>query len=86
MIPNQPLTALIENIVVLMLENRSFDNMLGGLYPTKTQAEYRGLNDLPGQDKSNPDPSNPSKRLPVFQGPADYATRFSCFARLSILL
>ena len=53
-IPNQPLTDLIEHVVVLMLENRSFDNMLGGLYPTKTQAEYRGLNGISEQDKSNP--------------------------------
>jgi Phosphoesterase family len=73
---NQPLTALIEHVVVLMLENRSFDNMLGGLYPTKTQAEYRGLNDLSEQDKSNPiDLSDPSKGcVAVFQGPLDYPT------------
>ena len=29
----------IEHLVVLMFENRSFDNMLGGLYPNKSQAE-----------------------------------------------
>jgi phospholipase C len=33
----------IEHIVVLMYENRSFDNVLGGLYPEKTPAEYNGL-------------------------------------------
>lgn len=27
----------IENIVVLMLENRSFDNILGALYPQSSQ-------------------------------------------------
>lgn len=69
-IPNQPLTDLIEHIVVVMLENRSFDNMLGGLYPDKTQAEYRGLKG----NETNPDPNNPGKTLTVFQGPADDAT------------
>ena len=31
----------IENIVVLMLENRSFDNILGALYPHSS--EFEGL-------------------------------------------
>jgi phospholipase C len=35
------LTSKIEHIVVLMLENRSFDSMLGELYP-KSQ-EFDGL-------------------------------------------
>jgi phospholipase C len=30
---------LIENIVVVMLENRSFDNILGSLYPNSAQFE-----------------------------------------------
>lgn len=33
----------IEHVVVLMFENRSFDNVLGGLYPGKPQSEYNGL-------------------------------------------
>jgi phospholipase C len=33
----------IEHVVVLMFENRSFDNMLGSLYPEKTAEEYDGL-------------------------------------------
>ncbi|AUB80634.1 alkaline phosphatase family protein [Candidatus Thiodictyon syntrophicum] len=72
-LPKQPLTAQIEHVVVLMLENRSFDNMLGGLYPEKTVAGcYRGL----PVDASNPrDPGDPGKgRVTVFQGPADSAT------------
>src|ERR1044071_1991183 len=32
----------IEHVVVLMLENRSFDNMLGFLYPNR--ADFNGLN------------------------------------------
>jgi phospholipase C len=35
------MAALIEHVVVLMLENRSFDCMLGRLYPT--DPDYRGL-------------------------------------------
>ena len=33
----------IDHVIVLMLENRSFDHMLGYLYPEKSPAEYRGL-------------------------------------------
>jgi phospholipase C len=33
----------IEHIVVLMFENRSFDNVLGGLYPDETPGKYDGL-------------------------------------------
>lgn len=69
---NQPLTPSIEHVIVLMLENRSFDNMLGGLYPEKTRAGlYRGLKG----DESNPlDPGDPGKgSVTVFQGPADNA-------------
>jgi phospholipase C len=39
----------IEHIVVLMMENRSFDNVLGWLYPDN--ADYRGVN----SSMSNPD-------------------------------
>ena len=63
-LPNQILPG-IEHVVVVMFENRSFDNMLGGLYPNKTQNEYNGVQ--PGMN--NPD--NPyvptSKRIPVWQ-------------------
>jgi phospholipase C len=48
----------IEHVVVLMFENRSFDNVLGGLYPEKSQQEYDGLNEqqcIP--DCSDSDPS-----------------------------
>ena len=42
----------IENIVVLMLENRSFDNILGFLYPDNP--DFRGVNDA----MCNPAPDN----------------------------
>ena len=69
-VANQPLTSQIEHIVVVMLENRSFDNVLGGLYPEKTKSGlYKGLKG----DESNPlDPSDPGKgSVAVFQGSAD---------------
>jgi len=67
-IPDQPLTANIEHVVVVMFENRSFDNVLGGLYPEATKKGlYRGLKG----DESNPvDPNDPGKgRVSVFQEP-----------------
>jgi phospholipase C len=73
-IPNQPLTSLIEHVVVVMLENRSFDNMLGGLYRDKTrQGLYRGLT---GEESNPLDPADPSKgRASVFEGdPGNPAT------------
>jgi phospholipase C len=47
------MAAQIEHVIVLMLENRSFDHMLGYLYPEKSQADFHGLQDL-GQPFSNP--------------------------------
>lgn len=66
-------TPTIENIIVVMLENRSYDNMLGGLYlnsnpapyntPPANQAGLNGLRDMNGNLKnfSNPYPSSSSK-------------------------
>ena len=44
----------IEHFVVLMLENRSFDNIFGFLYPDKLAADFDGLAQTPGAH--NPDP------------------------------
>ncbi len=62
----------IEHVVVLMFENRSFDNVLGGLYPGKSQAEYNGLTG----NETNPEgacASNPNL-IKVFQGPTNIET------------
>ena len=69
----RPLTDRIEHIVVLMFENRSFDNVFGGLYPERTQAgSFRGLT---GTETIPLDPANPSAgSVQVFQGPSDTAT------------
>lgn len=63
----------IEHVVVLMLENRSFDNVFGGLYPELTRKGlYRGLL---GTEKNPLDPKNPdSGSVTVFQGPAEPST------------
>jgi phospholipase C len=67
---NQPLGAGIEHVVVLMLENRSFDNMLGGLHPDLTaEGKYRGLK---GVERIPVDPGNPGgPSVQVFQGGGD---------------
>jgi phospholipase C len=54
---SSPILPGIEHVVVVMFENRSFDNMLGGLYPEKTQAgTFNGVK--PGMSNSN-DPYGP---------------------------
>jgi phospholipase C len=65
----KPLPDFIEHIVVLMLENRSFDNVLGGLYPELTKrGMYRGLL---GYETNPLDPAKPPLgSVTVFQGPA----------------
>lgn len=59
----------IEHVIVLMLENRSFDNVLGGLYPDLTQKGlYRGLL---GTETNPLDPRKTGgSSVMVFQGPA----------------
>ena len=68
----QPLPG-IEHVVVLMLENRSFDNVLGGLYPQLTRRGlYRGLL---GNETNPRNPANPAAgSVTVFQGPASSPT------------
>jgi phospholipase C len=62
----------IEHVVVLMLENRSFDNVLGGLYPDLTrQKRYRGLL---GTETNPLDPSGVGESVRVFQGPPNLST------------
>ena len=66
-------TPTIENVIVVMLENRSYDNMLGGLYLNSNPAPYntpppkqtglQGLRDSNGNpgNFSNPYPSSNSQ-------------------------
>jgi len=54
----------IEHIVVLMLENRSFDNVLGGLYPDQSRCDG-----LTGKEAIPLDPYDPNSPLvSVWQG------------------
>jgi len=67
----------IDHFVVLMLENRSFDNLFGWLY---TPAEKPGFNGLSGRE-SNPGPDGPIRVWPTPdnpQPPAGALARLSC--------
>ncbi len=66
----QPLPG-IEHVIVLMFENRSFDNMLGGLYPKKSaEGSYYGLKG----DEWNPNPRSNNAPVYVWQGPTAHST------------
>lgn len=61
----------VTNIVVVMLENRSYDNLLGWLYHHGNEIPYKvpppdqaALNGLSGNE-SNPDPCNPGATITV---------------------
>lgn len=62
----------IEHVVVLMLENRSFDNVLGGLYANSPQRDY--YNGLLGSESNPLDPTKGRPSVVVFQGPPDPPT------------
>jgi phospholipase C len=66
----QPLPG-IEHVIVLMFENRSFDNVLGGLYPQKSQqGSYYGLKG----NEWNPNPRSNNEPVYVWQGPTGHST------------
>jgi phospholipase C len=64
--PQPPSSQLssIQHIVQLMLENRSFDHMLGFLYPNKTGPGGQPFEGLLGTESNNDASGNP---VPVFQ-------------------
>ena len=58
--PNQPSQlSSIQHIVQLMLENRSFDHMLGFLYPNKTGPNGQPFEGLLGTESNNAASGNP---------------------------
>ena len=72
-------TGPITHIIVVMLENRSYDNMLGWLYNAGNQPPYdkapagqTGLNGLNGGE-ANPDPNSPGQTITVANQTADTA-------------
>ncbi len=72
----------IQHVIVLMLENRSFDNLLGWLYETKqpkhflpanTPESLKRFNGLPGTSYSNPlDLNNPATAITASKGVDNY--------------
>ena len=63
----------VQHIVQLMLENRSFDHMLGFLYPAKTGPNGQSFEGLLGTEANNGTDGNP---VPVFQIEATSANAY----------
>ena len=59
-----------DHLVVLMFENRSFDNLLGYLYPPDKLAEGQTFDGVANGDYSNPSPEGPIPAH-VYTGPTD---------------
>ncbi len=59
----------VDHVVVVMFENRSFDNLLGRLYEPGEVASFEGVL---GKELSNP-PSRASRSRPLLDCPADPA-------------
>ena len=60
-----------EHIVVLMGENRSFDNMLGWLYTAETLPQGAKFDGLAFGDYSNKSPDGRTVKAHVYEGPTD---------------
>ncbi|HWI32409.1 MAG TPA: alkaline phosphatase family protein [Microbacterium sp.] len=60
-----------DHVVVLMGENRSFDNLLGWLYTPDNLPEGETFDGLAFGDYSNPDPSGRRVSAHVYEGPTD---------------
>jgi phospholipase C len=65
--PNKP---GFDHLVVLMFENRSFDNLLGYLYPPGQIPEGQKFNGVANGDYSNPSPNGPVPAH-IYSGPTD---------------
>jgi phospholipase C len=59
-----------DHLVVLMFENRSFDNLLGYLYPPDTLPAGQTFDGIPNGDYSNPSPEGPIPAH-IYTGPTD---------------
>ncbi len=65
-----------DHLVVLMYENRSFDNLLGYLYDERTLPQGKRFEGLAFGDHSNPDPAGgPDIPAHPHQGTTDYIMR-----------
>ncbi len=63
-----------EHLVVLMFENRSFDNMLGYLYPPGTVPEAQSFNGVANGSYSNPSPGG-TVDAHIYSGDTDVIMR-----------
>ena len=64
-----------DHLVVLMYENRSFDNLLGYLYDEKTLPEGARFDGLAFGDYSNPDPAGGDIPVHPYDGSTDFIMR-----------
>lgn len=64
-----------DHLVVLMYENRSFDNLLGYLYDEKNLPKGARFDGLAFGDYSNPDPAGGEIRVHPYEGSTDFIMR-----------
>lgn len=64
----------VDHLVVLMFENRSFDNLLGHLYPPGSLPEGQHFDGVANGQYSNPSPTGPIAAH-IYQGPTDQIFR-----------
>ncbi len=70
-----PPKAGFDHLVVLMYENRSFDNLLGYLYDEKTLPKGARFDGLAFGDYSNPDPAGGDIPVHPYSGTTDFIMR-----------
>jgi phospholipase C len=70
-----PARAGFDHLVVLMYENRSFDNLLGYLYDEKTLPKGARFDGLAFGDYSNPDPAGGDIPVHPYEGTTDFIMR-----------
>ncbi len=61
----------LEHLVVLMFENRSFDNVLGHLYPPGSLPEGVEFDGVANGSYSNPSPAGQPVPAHIYEGPVD---------------
>jgi phospholipase C len=64
-----------DHLVVLMYENRSFDNLLGWLYDEKNLPAGKSFDGLAFGEYSNPDPAGGDIPAHTYQGTTDFVMR-----------
>lgn len=70
-----PSTPGFEHLIVLMYENRSFDNLLGYLYDEKNLPKGKRFDGLAFGEYSNPDPAGGTIPVHPYEGTTDFVMR-----------